>query len=448
MAKIDAFNLLLKAKLDELTIKDDATGKNKITSIYEDFFAKTEEASYHFDIITLPLKFEKMKYQEERGGVTYDYEADKFRDIVPPQLRLIVTENGSNVQKPQSFFNEARLTRIALAIRLAILETRPKTFAHKILVLDDLLISLDMSNRETVLEMLLKRYQVDYQLIILTHEKSYFELIRRTLDHEHDIKDWKLYEMYENEEKLKNPTVFDSDRYILKAQDYLNKYDFPACGLYLRGYFEEKLTSLLRPSFRSSEIKPIEDGSKNNETKLKNLNTMINAFYEQMKLEGVDLEPFRKLKKYKDVILNPLIHNDTRSPIYKSELKELIKIAERLEKLSYSDYPIELKDIKELKCELVKRNGENFDIWMDIKSIPSKLHDLHDNTERLSKIWQVRLIKVFDNNNPIDKDDLNESFEHLFQDLCTANDIELVDFRTLFFRRRAPHDLLNTKITF
>lgn len=446
--KIDAFNVLLKDKIEELIIKDADTGKNKITQIYDEFFGASEGTSYSFDIVMLPLKFEKRKYKEERGGIEYDYEANNFWDIVPPQLRLIVTENGSNVQKPQSFFNEARLTRIALAIRLAILETRPKTFAHKILVLDDLLISLDMSNRETVLDMLLERYQAGYQLIILTHEKSFFELTRRTLDHEHNIKNWKLYEMYENDDKLKNPTVFDYSNYILKAQDYLNKHDYPACGLFLRGYFEEKLHSLLRPSFRSNEFKPIEDGSKNTETRLKNLNAMINAFYEQMKIEGIDLEPFRKLKKYKDVILNPLIHNDTRSPIYKSELKELIAIAERLEKLSYTDYQVVLKDIKELKCELVKRNGESFHIWVDVKCVPSKLKDAQEGTEGLSKIWQVRLLKVFDNNNPIDKDEVSESFEHLFKDLCTANDIELVDFRTSFCKRRHPAEFLNTKITF
>ena len=448
LAKIDDFKLLLNTKLEELTKKDATTGKNKITSIYEDFFGQTEDKPYSFDIISLPLKFEKRKYQEERNGKIYDYEADKFWDIVPPQLRLEVTENGSHVQKPQSFFNEARLTRIALAIRLAILETRPKSFAHKILVLDDLLISLDMSNREMVLEMLLKRYQADYQLIILTHEKNFFDLTRRTLDHEHNIKDWKLYEMYENDNKIQNPTVFDYDNYILKAQDYFNKHDYPACGLFLRGYFEEKLTSLLRPSFRSNEFKPIEDGSKNMETKLKNLNAMINAFYEQMKIEGIDLEPFRKLKKYKDVILNPLIHNDSRSPIYKSELKELIAIAERLEKLSYTDYPVTLSDIKELQCELTKRNGDSFNIWINVKCVPSKLKDVQHGTEGLSKIWQVRLIKVFDNGNPIEKDDVRESFEHLFQDICTENDIELVDFYSSFYRRRAPHDLLNTRINF
>jgi energy-coupling factor transporter ATP-binding protein EcfA2 len=214
-AKIDYFNEILLAKLADILLVNVSDGKaeNRISRIYNELFQEAEGKLYEFDIVSTSLKFEKRKYQEERSGTTYPYEANNFWDISKPQLRLSVRENGVDIVKPHSFFNEARLTRIALAIRLAILETRPKIFEHRILVLDDLLISLDMSNREAVLDALLNKYQNKFQLIILTHERSFFELIRRTVNHEHNLSDWKLFEMYENEDKLQNPIVVPSKDY-------------------------------------------------------------------------------------------------------------------------------------------------------------------------------------------------------------------------------------------
>ena len=58
------------------------------------------------------------------------------------------------VKRPQSFLNEAKKTAIGLAIRLALLERRLAADKLSLLALDDLLISLDMSNRDVVLNLL------------------------------------------------------------------------------------------------------------------------------------------------------------------------------------------------------------------------------------------------------------------------------------------------------
>lgn len=75
-------------------------------------------------------------------------------------IRLIIDDfNGMGpIIKPQSFLNEARLSAISMAIRLAILEQRLQDAPIKILVLDDLMISLDMSNRDKIVKLILDEY--------------------------------------------------------------------------------------------------------------------------------------------------------------------------------------------------------------------------------------------------------------------------------------------------
>lgn len=74
------------------------------------------------------------------------------------RLRIDDFNGMGSVLKPQSFLNEARLSAVALAIRLAILEQRLQDAPIKILVLDDLMISLDMSNRDKIVKLILEEY--------------------------------------------------------------------------------------------------------------------------------------------------------------------------------------------------------------------------------------------------------------------------------------------------
>ena len=134
----------------------------------------------------------KLKLSVEEG--TYNGKEFIYPKIT---LEIIIKKDDTNeikIYKPQSYFNEAKLTAIALSVRLAITYNKLKNSELKILVLDDLLVSLDMSNRETVLNVITNdKYLKDYQIIILTHEKSFFEMAKRKL-----LFNWKYLEMYED----------------------------------------------------------------------------------------------------------------------------------------------------------------------------------------------------------------------------------------------------------
>jgi hypothetical protein len=117
-----------------------------------------------------------------------------------------------------------------------------------LLVLDDLLISLDLHNRKKVVDLILSNYSKDYQIIILTHDKGFFnEMLRQIND---DIDNWtaiRLYETALNE----NPKVeFDKSGNLDRAIEYYAKRDYESCSLYLRKEAEETLSKYLDPDLK------------------------------------------------------------------------------------------------------------------------------------------------------------------------------------------------------
>lgn len=147
-----------------------------------------------------------------------------------PVIEFGVQVDGTNVTKPQSFLNEAKLTQLALSVRFAASLVNLHESDLKFLVLDDLLISLDMSNRMKVVEILLSDTFASYQKIILTHELSFFQEFRRRLgsDHVH----WSFVCLQGN--AALNIEARNDKTEIQKADDYLNDHDIEEAAMFLR----------------------------------------------------------------------------------------------------------------------------------------------------------------------------------------------------------------------
>ncbi|MBC7572088.1 MAG: AAA family ATPase [Spirosoma sp.] len=144
--------------------------------------------------------------------------------------------------RPHSFLNEAQLTRIAIAVRIGALQTRPTAPDFKILCLDDMLISLDMSNRDKVIKMLLNYdgkgsdYFNDFQKIILTHDKGFYNIIRRYTYPQ----DWKYYELKRDEKDSSiPPTVTPGLTLLQTATTRFEEGLYEECALALRKEIEE-----------------------------------------------------------------------------------------------------------------------------------------------------------------------------------------------------------------
>ena len=128
------------------------------------------------------------------------------------------------------FLNEAKLSALAIAIHFAIIRNisdKLEDSSLKLLILDDLLISLDMSNRLSLVR-LIKEYFNDFQIFLFTHDKGFFEILK-------DKMKWKAYEIYvDNSGEFEKPYIKKSLNYFENAKKHFDEYDYPACANYLR----------------------------------------------------------------------------------------------------------------------------------------------------------------------------------------------------------------------
>lgn len=160
-----------------------------------------------------------------------------------PVVEFGVQVAGKVVNRPQAFLNEAKLTQLALSIRFAASVVNLHDSDLKLLVLDDLLVSLDMSNRMKVVEILLTDPSLaDYQKIILTHDRGLFEEFRRMIGVAHT--DW-CFRMLQGNPKDGIDPKEEKDA-LEKATDYLNGHDLEAAALQLRKAAEDTAQSYLK----------------------------------------------------------------------------------------------------------------------------------------------------------------------------------------------------------
>lgn len=152
-----------------------------------------------------------------------------------PVVEFGVQLDGHTVTKPQSFLNEAKLTQLALSIRFAASLVNLHDSDLKLLVLDDLLVSLDMSNRMQVVDILLSQTFANYQKIILTHELGFFREFRRKIGPSHS--DWCLLRLQGSASGQIETKSEKND--LQKAEDYLGGHDIEEAAMFLRKAAED-----------------------------------------------------------------------------------------------------------------------------------------------------------------------------------------------------------------
>jgi len=242
----------------------------------------------------------------------------------------------NRIMEYQNFLNEARLSALAISIYFAVIKhlsrvTNEKSL--KILVLDDLLISLDMNNRLNLID-ILKREFSDFQIFFFTHDKGFFEILK-------DKMSCKAYEIYvDSEGEFEKPYIKKSLNYFESAIKHFNEYDYPACANYLRKEVEslKKKKELKEVSINEDKkiFKKIKrmllsvdlmDDTKNGRIigKLRGFKT---AFEDETDV-GIEID-LKNIRSITDRILNPQSHDDTSKPLYKKELQEAIEIIQTI----------------------------------------------------------------------------------------------------------------------
>ena len=220
------------------------------------------------DVIRLSLQFSKrFNFEKVKNGLWQPGKEAERHNSLNIKLLVEVFQKESlewkTIHRIQSFLNEAQLTRIAISIRIGALRTRVQTTEFKILVLDDMLISLDMSNRMPIVKMILNQdndpdlhFFDGFQKIILTHDKGFYELIKRhTSPHQ-----WEYYNFHAKEDENSPPTIKRDRTSLEKAQVFLADGEYDACGNELRKETEAilgKYLKLLSSSAENGKFEPL-----------------------------------------------------------------------------------------------------------------------------------------------------------------------------------------------
>jgi hypothetical protein len=272
-------------------------------------------------------------------GVTYQtahFRTDRKLDGI--RLQPEISFRGEPLDRPQLFLNEARLSGLALALylggRLACVPATD-TQALKLLVLDDVLVGLDHSNRLPVLDVLASHF-ADWQVVLLTHDRTWFEIALARFE----AGLWRSIEIYEGSSDAMAPMPIVRNAEDRPAKDLLKKakellvtpyreaaanYTRQAFELVIRGACEAKDIRMPYRVYPKGFKKPLQAQDFLDQlTKWKAADTQKQAVWDAA-LKEVDL--------FKTVVMNPYSHPSAPN-IPKDDIQRAINAVEKLMELS------------------------------------------------------------------------------------------------------------------
>lgn len=322
----------------------------------------------------------------------------KDKQYIPTPFRVVLCITHYNnesvtVRKPHTFLNEAKMAAVATAIRLLVLNHRVRSAvanALNVLVLDDIMISLDMSNRDRLMDLLLTEYANKYQMLFLTHDKSLYNFIDQKIKQHKQGDDWLRKEMYVGEcvtTKQEYPVIIDSECDSLeKATKFFAAKDYTTTAVYIRQTIE-KIFSEAVPD----EVKRRIDN------KMKDKFVPLNNTWQQVKkihknIPKVVQELFDQSKL---MILNPSAHNQRLSqPIYRRELQDAFTLVDELQKLNLQP---DILLIEKGKRIVFKHPQENYSFEFELLSDLVRNCITGDNDPKCKiHTWQYNGMEFYD----------------------------------------------------
>ena len=338
--KIDEFNNEVKTVIDHINVNSPSGTASKI---YNSYFINEGDLKLKIELIydnsldEIPqinksywLRLGYRYIKESKAGVGRLVKKSNSLEILEPVIRLRISEillDGSlrYISKPQSYFNEAKLTAIVLSIRFSLLDTITAQDG-RFLALDDMLISLDMSNRMKVIDYLLSECN-QYKIYLFTHDRAFYNFIWTKISKKKCNNQWLHKRIYiQHSEPV---LIDDDDDYISKAKRFYQIQDYETSAIYLRKSLEETIGNLLPYELKTSAG----GGFLSLETLWIKL---VKYYSDNGKCIGQEIQDLFKNSKL--LILNPAAHfQRLSSPIYKEELKQVFKLYDKLAELANID---------------------------------------------------------------------------------------------------------------
>mgnify|MGYP005930767459 CR=1 FL=1 len=268
------------------------------------------------------LKYDRIIERVKENGEVKEH-LSSYKKLSTPFIGLEISEVLNDgtlrpIPKPQSYFNEAKLTAIALSVRFALLNL-DKEADGRFLALDDMLISFDMSNRAKVVKFLLE-ISDRYKIYLFTHDRMFFEYFKHKTKRYNN--QWIYKEIYMDDSH--QPYMRNSDSYIEEAEHYIKQHKYEIAGNFLRKAAEAFCKSFLPPKKQLSA-----DYSR------LDLNGMIVNSKDFAIASGMtNIQFFDELDEHRKFILNPSSHDSYDVEKYLYELKRCLDTLKELDKIN------------------------------------------------------------------------------------------------------------------
>lgn len=297
---------------------------------------------------------------------------DKWIERHRYNIELKLTEfegTALNVKYPSKFLNEARMTALAFCIRWCVLDYRlgqgEAPNALKILLLDDVMVSLDRCNRTKLVRIILDELADKFQILFFTHDRSLYSYIIRELMNRNGISKeedllksdigWQFMEMFAcRKGGISQPIVQSYASAYTKAQKYYQgdecDVDFVASGNIIRQAIEGALKTL----FIRLGITKNTDGSNIDYSK-----AMLGDYIHIAKTHFPDLQlpldAINALDSIKNIQLNPSSHYNPELDFYGQELEIAFNVYNTL---SECDIRIVVPKGEEVIINIPTQDGE------------------------------------------------------------------------------------------
>lgn len=260
ISTIEYFNKTVKSVVEDINLYasdiynasfKDADGNELVIRLrYDSNYDKPEEDSNEYW-----LRYDNIIELVKENGEIKERKSS-YKKLNEPFIGLEISEKLPDgrlrkIIKPHTYFNEAKLTAIALSVRFALLNL-DKPADGRFLALDDMLISLDMSNRAKVVDFLLK-ISDKYKIYLFTHDRAFFEHFKERIYFANKSKGvakedgWLFKELYKDDTPTNNPKDFNSESDIAKARKHYKEFDYPAAANYLRKAVEAMVNEIFPP---------------------------------------------------------------------------------------------------------------------------------------------------------------------------------------------------------
>lgn len=410
---IKKFNEEVLRIIRKINYKDAPNALSLVSNIYNNHFRDLGDPELSIEL-NYENNVDKIPQENRSYWLRYGYRFQKTTianniieepvsrklEILSPVIRLRIKEKKEDgtfrdIEKPQTQLNEAKLTAITLSIRFSLLDLVAAPDG-RFLALDDMLISLDMSNRMKVIKYLLDVAIPKYRLYIFTHDRLLFTSFRKYISLNKQLDKWICGGIYMHDRDnsidfnkcTPYPVFIEEKDAELEAREYYILHDYPACGQRLRKWSESIFNKLYPDSLLKMK------DARTGKTIDTSLNDRINSLNDFCEKESINFEMFKDLKLYKDNILNSVSHYDISSPIYKNEILSILKILAKLEQIANNKLTVDVN--RQLGIELTAADGRPVTVCINIRSKNINIIEYNGN-KNISYYTKCIVYKVIDN---------------------------------------------------